>query len=445
LNCLRALAACLVSSLAVCPVSVRADESTVAKRAVEVAALVAKQPHVPDGLFDSVFLREVPPDRLLPILKDLHTRHGPVLETRLLREEGALQGSFEARFEDGWVTHVDLRLTKEPPHRILYLLFHPPAPGHRTLADAAAEVARLPGQVSFGVYALEDQGPRPLVEARGEEALAVGSAFKLFILGTLAKEIAEGSRTWADTLRLDPRWRSQGSGRMHTWPDGAPLTLHTLATMMISQSDNTATDHLLHHLGRERIEALLTPMGNRVAARNMPLLSTAEMFRLKWIDGGRPGREFMSRDSKGRRAYLEKEAALLSLGDMDTPVNPAPRFLDSVEWFASASDLARLMDWLRRLSESGPAAELRSILAVAPGLSEAKSCFAWAGYKGGSEPGVLNLTFLLRTRTDAWYAVAATWNNPLAPLEEGRLELIVRRVLQLLGAGIEGPGAPEGK
>jgi beta-lactamase class A len=37
--------------------------------------------------------------------------------------------------------------------------------------------------------------------------------------------------------------------------DGIALTLHSLASLMISASDNTATDLLLHVVGRENVGA----------------------------------------------------------------------------------------------------------------------------------------------------------------------------------------------
>lgn len=45
--------------------------------------------------------------------------------------------------------------------------------------------------------------------------------------------------------------KSLPGGILQNWPKGAPLTLHTLAGLMISQSDNTAADTLLEILGRD--------------------------------------------------------------------------------------------------------------------------------------------------------------------------------------------------
>ncbi len=44
-------------------------------------------------------------------------------------------------------------------------------------------------------------------------------------------------------------------------------------------------------------------------------------------------------------------------------------------------------------------------------------------FKGGSEPGVLNLTTLVTARTGTSYCVSATWNRA-APLDEGGFETL---------------------
>ena len=57
--------------------------------------------------------------------------------------------------------------------------------------------------------------------------------------------------------------------------------------------------------------------------------------------------------------------------------------------------------------------------------------WSYVGYKGGSEPGVLNLTWLLRDEAGEWRVLSLSWNNPEAPVEAGALELIAQRILSL--------------
>jgi hypothetical protein len=103
--------------------------------------------------------------------------------------------------------------------------------------------------------------------------------------------------------------------------------------------------------------------------------------------------------------------------------------IDTVEWFASAADLVRAMDWLRLHADDGA----KAILAISGGLpQQARAAVRYAGFKGGSEPGVANLTYLIQTRSGAWYAVSVGWNNPAAPVDANRLAGLAARAIQQL-------------
>ena len=51
------------------------------------------------------------------------------------------------------------------------------------------------------------------------------------------------------------------------------------------------------------------------------------------------------------------------------------------------------------------------MLAKNPGLPLDATVWPYIGYKGGSEPGVLDMTFLLRRADDKWFVVTATANT----------------------------------
>ncbi len=62
------------------------------------------------------------------------------------------------------------------------------------------------------------------------------------------------------------------TGVLQNLPDGTPVNLELLAQLMIQISDNTATDSLIEVLKKPRIEAL--------SPRNIPILTTRELFQL---------------------------------------------------------------------------------------------------------------------------------------------------------------------
>src|SRR3546814_1131698 len=55
------------------------------------------------------------------------------------------------------------------------------------------------------------------------------------------------------------------------WPKDTPVTVQSLANWMISVSDNSATDTLIHLLGRKNIEARMRAAGHSAVSRNVPL------------------------------------------------------------------------------------------------------------------------------------------------------------------------------
>jgi beta-lactamase class A len=139
---------------------------------------------------------------------------------------------------------------------------------------AAQELAPFSGRTAFLFAELTPEGPRPLFASRADEKFAIGSSFKLFILGRLAVEVNERRRLLENVMRLQANLIGPPSSELADWPTQSPVTLQTLALKMITISDNTATDHLLHLLGRENAEEQMAKMGHHHPEWNRPLLST---------------------------------------------------------------------------------------------------------------------------------------------------------------------------
>jgi hypothetical protein len=66
------------------------------------------------------------------------------------------------------------------------------------------------------------------------------------------------------------------------------------------------------------------------------------------------------------------------------------------------------------------------------GLNISRERWSYIGFKGGSEPGVLNLTYLLRSTKGQWYAMALTWNNRQEPVDTGKIVPLIQRALQII-------------
>jgi hypothetical protein len=251
--------------------------------------------------------------------------------------------------------------------------------------------------------------------------MAIGSSFKLYLLETLVRNKV----AWDRLVVLQDRYKSLPTGELRTWPAGSPLTVHTLAADMISNSDNTAADHLLALEGRGAVEAILPHLGMANPGLDTPFLNTRELFQM------RANRDllstYLSENLKGRRAILDKIDAEPPPEVSQIPTSQ-PGEIAQVEWFASAADLCRLLALMDR--EDDPMAF--SILAINPGLPFPADKFSYIGYKGGSEPGVLNMTWLLHSRSGHHYALTASWNNPDSDVDEEQFSGLMLAAANLL-------------
>lgn len=70
-------------------------------------------------------------------------------------------------------------------------------------------------------------------------------------------------------------------------------------------------------------------------------------------------------------------------------------------------------------------------IAINPGLAE-RDQWTRIGYKGGSEPGVLNFTTWLRGSDGITHCLVATWNNAASGLDEQQLASNYRAILRAL-------------
>lgn len=132
---------------------------------------------------------------------------------------------------------VPTRITLDADGRIAGLFFFNPRARVSGLEQAVGDLRALPGRISLLV--LEDGRERAALNP--ETPLAVGSAFKLAVLAALLDHIRAGQRSWRDVVELRSEWKSLPSGILQDWPDGSPLSIYTLASLMISRSDNTGT------------------------------------------------------------------------------------------------------------------------------------------------------------------------------------------------------------
>lgn len=401
-----------------------APETPLETRADQVVALLngALQPA---DVFTDGFRAAVADAQIRTLSTNLTERFGAAQSASLLLPHDGTRAALEIRFERGLAKGA-IAIDPAQGNRVNELRFTSvDTLGVRddTPEKIVADLEALPGTVNALFGPLD--GGAPVIGIGADTPLALGSTVKLYVLAALAEDVRAGRRRWSDVAPLTTR--SYPSGQLQDWPQGAPVTLHTLASLMIAISDNTATDQLIAVLGKQRILKLMADSGHRDPGANDPFLTTRELFMLKADPG--LAEQWRSDDPTLRIGALDKLAAQANppLDTINAAFGNGPKALD-IEWFAAPADLARLFAYMRKTADP----DAFAILAINPSATPAiQANWAYVGYKGGSEPGVVNYTWLLTDEDGRDHVLTLGWNNAAAVVDEGKLEAIAQRILLL--------------
>ena len=378
-------------------------------------------------VFDENFRNAVPPAQFRALAAQVRAQQGKPLAVESIVPQNANSATLGIRFEKSIGT-INLALENSPPHRIAGLLLTGFEAAGETVSEVLAAVDALPGRQAVLIQKLEAGNQPPIAALDPDGRYAIASAFKLYILAELDRAVQAGERKWSDVVTLGPK--SHPSGISQNWPDGSPTTLHTLATLMISISDNSATDTLIRVIGQDRLAAMVKAAGHHRPDDLRPFLMTRQASALKMPVHADLRTRFLSAGPTERERLLAEFDKDLTLDSLDSRLlTSKPNFIDQLEWFATPRDMVSLLAYLN--SNAGP--ETLAILAINPGIGQdAARKWSYFGYKGGSEPGVLSYNFLLRSKAGDSYAISVNWNNAEQSLQESELLGLATRLVNLL-------------
>jgi len=362
--------------------------------------------------FDALFLSQVSPAALNAALAGL----GPTGPLRLLGLSDVEPTSLEALVGFGPADYK-VQLSVDSAGLIDGLLFTngDQAPTtwsavDRQLSAVAPGVSLLaarvgPGGTCTAVHSILAQRPRPL-----------GSMFKLFVLGALANAVHDHRISWGQTLTVTAAIKVGGSGTLQNAADGTTLSVQQAAVDMISVSDNTAADLLLHLVGRAAVENQVRRWSSHPSL-DIPFLTVAELFALKYDDFPSVARHYLSLSASGRAAYLSSTVDAVPVGD--EVGTAAPRDINSIEWFASADDLCRAFAGLATLQVEPGLGPIDTVLSTNDGgIGLDKGVWPRIWFKGGSEAGVLTLGYLARDAGGHTFVVIAMAENPTKAFDQ---------------------------
>jgi len=95
----------------------------------------------------------------------------------------------------------------------------------------------------------------------GDERVRTASTIKIAVMVEAFARVAEGKAKWTDELVLTKAARYSGSGILPELGDGLRLTLQDCVRLMMTLSDNTATNMVLNYLGSDAVNERMNSLG----------------------------------------------------------------------------------------------------------------------------------------------------------------------------------------
>jgi beta-lactamase class A len=308
----------------------------------------------------------------------------------------------------------------------------PPPPPPTTWAGVDAAFRSVAPEVRLLVANVTSGSCQPVHSIDPATAAPLGSTFKLYVLDALGNAVESGKIRWNQPLAITAQLKSLPSGELQTEPDGTRISVQDTAAKMISISDNTAANMLINLVGRPAVEAALTTTGMADPARDRPFLTTRELFILKLDRWPALAEHYVAANEAGRRALLATTVDRAPLPAVSAAQAwTTPRDINSLEWFASASDICRVYTSLAALARQPGLSPISNVLSLNDGgLHLDPSQWKTTWFKGGSEPGVLTLAYLATTQTGQSYVVAVLAENPSAPINEATAAPVMLSAVQ---------------
>jgi len=118
--------------------------------------------------------------------------------------------------------------------------------------------SHAPGRVGIAV---EDLATGMESGVNASESLPAASTIKIPVMVEVFKQMESGSIDLGTVVHLEDRDRDWGWGDMADAPSGTKRTVKALLWLMITRSDNTATNELIRLVGRSHINATMAGLG----------------------------------------------------------------------------------------------------------------------------------------------------------------------------------------
>ena len=186
---------------------------------------------------------------------------------------------------------------------------------------------------------------------REDQLFPTASVVKLPLIVTLYEDALAGRIDLSERVVYRDETKVAGSGVLQYLDDGLDPTLRDLAVLMMSVSDNTATDLLFDRVGKSRIEATMDRLG--LASIRVPFDIREMLMELVDMDHSKPGgydelrRLLRLSSGSGGRSMIPEQA------DRTTPADMC-RLLERLESRAILDDdsCTAIIELMKRIQSS---------------------------------------------------------------------------------------------
>lgn len=333
------------------------------------------------------FQKSLPQEQLAEVFSQVQAKYGNCSE--VVEFKSSINGDrFSTKHENGQIIDFTL-IEKNSKITGLWVLGEKAKPVNYKDYQAAYEDFKSLSRPSM--LLLKDE--KTILSLNESKRTPLGSIFKLFVLDSLYQDIKMNKLQWADELSIKAGLKSLPSGEFQKAEDGKTFSLDEYALKMISISDNTATDHLIDKLGRTTIERQIKKRGFKLSyGWNRPFLTTKELFQVRAQFDAKDYQQYARNTTTGRLLQLQKVSTLKNDVIMQKLSNwQTPRGIMDTEWFSTPKDICRLL----KIFDENNDEKIGSILSHNTPFTN-KDLFDHVYYKGGSEPGVLQIAYLFK-------------------------------------------------
>ena len=149
---------------------------------------------------------------------------------------------------------------------------NPVPPESPNMQDAAYTVsALLEKEARFALFFSCASTPQKDILLHANIPMRSASMIKVFILGYAMERAKDGTLDLQESVTLDDEEKVGGSGILSSYPSGAEFSVLEMLRLMITESDNTATNIMIDRLGMENINQYIQNRGytETILQRNM--------------------------------------------------------------------------------------------------------------------------------------------------------------------------------